>query len=84
MTRLDGVFRFLGGMFLHPRKFIDIALHDDGSVELFFENRRVIFGMEGDKEYWVLVTKPYNDKVDGSGYLDDNLTSADIIARALK
>lgn len=59
----------------------DIAFNDTGFVELFFDDRRIMFDREdGGRTLWVIVSRPPHPR-DGSGFCDDALTVADVIAR---
>jgi len=67
-----------------PMTLLDIAIGENGYVELFFENRRVIFDRDtAGQEIWAIASLPPSAE-DGSGRIDATMSTADVIARATK
>lgn len=67
---------------INPR-LVDVHISTSGHVELIFEDRRITFTRDGDRPVWAIASKPPNPR-DGSGVLDDDTTSADVVNRGLR
>jgi hypothetical protein len=63
-------------------RLVDVGFDGTGRVELFFDDRRILFDPDppSSRIIWVIASSPAHDR-DGAGYVDEEMTTSMVVAR---